>query len=419
VVEPAAPRRNVTPGPVQLPYIGGLDGLRALAVAAVLLYHAGLPVWGGFLGVESFFALSGYLITSLLVAEWLATGRISLATFWMRRARRLLPALFLVLVAVLAYTAIFLPEEARGLRDDALAATFYIMNWHLIWSGQSYFDPLTRPSLLQHVWSLAIEEQFYLLWPLLFMAGARWLRATGLLILTLLGVVASTLLMAYLADPLGDPSRVYYGTDTRAGGLLLGAALALCWAPGRGLATQSRSMGRALDIAGGLALVGLLTSFAVLDEMSAWLYRGGFALVSLLTVVLVAAVTHPQARVLPRLLGLAPLRWVGLRSYGIYLWHWPVFMVTRPYLDVPFDGVGLQLLRFGVVLLLAELSYRLIEMPIRNGGLTRLGQTVRTGHRAAVQARVQLERVAQQPWSMQRAPLLVKQPVERAARRDT
>ncbi|MEJ7871946.1 MAG: acyltransferase, partial [Rubrobacteraceae bacterium] len=204
-----------------LPYIPGLDGLRALAVIAVLLYHAG-PRWapGGFLGVEIFFVISGYLITSLLLAEWRQRGRIDLAAFWVGRARRLLPALYLLLVVTLAFAVLFLPEEVAGLRVDALAAFGYVTNWYFVLGQESYFEAVGRPSLVQHLWSLAIEEQFYLLWPLLFAAGMslgmrRWWRCR-LLLAALVGAAASALLMTFLYGAGVEPSRLYYGTDTRA-----------------------------------------------------------------------------------------------------------------------------------------------------------------------------------------------------------
>ena len=380
----------------------GLDGLRALAVVAVLLYHAGLAsVPGGFLGVEVFFVISGYLITALLVTEWRRRGRIDLAAFWMRRARRLLPALYLVVVATLAYAVVFLPGEVAGLRGDALSAFGYVTNWYLIFGNESYFEAMGRPSLLRHLWSLAVEEQFYLLWPPVVAVGislgARRWRLRRLMFVSLAVAGASALLMVALYTPEIDPSRIYYGTDTRASGLLFGAALAFVWRPGERSSTEActrlarrgpRSAGRfrrrwgwlrpaLLDALGLVALGGLVAFCLRLDEFQPSLYRGGFAAVGLTTAALVAVVAHPQTRVGSLLLGWRPLRWVGERSYGIYLWHWPVFMVTRPGLDVPLDGARLLALRLAVTVLLAHLSYRYVEQPVRHGALGRAWRDIR------------------------------------------
>src|ERR671920_1663400 len=224
----------------RLPYLPGLDGMRALAVIAVLLYHAGgggAFVPGGFLGVEVFFVISGYLITSLILAQWRSTGRVELKAFWVGRARRLLPALYVVLVVTLTYAVVFLPGEVAGLRADVLAAMGYVTNWYLVWGHESYFEAVGRPSLLKHLWSLAVEEQFYLVWPLVLAFGlslgaVRW-RRRRILVVALMGAAGSAVLMALFYRPEGDPSRIYYGTDTRATGLLVGAALAFVWAPWR------------------------------------------------------------------------------------------------------------------------------------------------------------------------------------------
>jgi peptidoglycan/LPS O-acetylase OafA/YrhL len=376
---------SVPAGGLRLPYLPGLDGLRALAVIGVVLYHAGFAwIPGGFLGVEVFFVISGYLITSLLITEWQGKGGIDLKAFWLRRARRLLPALFVLLLATLAFAVIFLPEEVAGLRRDSAAAMGYFTNWSLILRNQSYFETVGRPSLLKHLWSLAVEEQFYLCWPLIFMGLMGLLRSRRRALWAVLaGAVASWLWMAFLYRPDLDPSRVYYGTDTRAAGLLIGAALAFAWIPARHAAAEtSAALSRwlrlraglasaALDLAGLAALVALAIFYVRIDEYQPLLYRGGFALVGLATVAAIAVAVQPRARVVPRLLGWGPLRWVGLRSYGIYLWHWPVFQVTRPQLDLPFDGLPLLALRLTVTLILVELSYRLVEIPVRKGALER------------------------------------------------
>jgi peptidoglycan/LPS O-acetylase OafA/YrhL/CubicO group peptidase (beta-lactamase class C family) len=371
---PAAARESTA---VHLPYLPGLDGLRALAVLAVLFYHAGLRLDGGYLGVEAFFVLSGFLITALLWQDWHANGRINLKAFWLRRARRLLPALFVLLLGTLLLTAVLLPAELGTLLRDTLAALGYVTNWYLIASGQPYFDAVERPPLLQHLWSLAIEEQFYLLWPLLCAAGLHLLGHRGLLGFTLVATLASAGLMAALYEPGAEPSRLYYGTDTRAAGLLLGSALALALTPGNLSGPARRGLGTALDIAGFLALAGLLAAFVLLHEQHPLLYRGGFALVALATAIVVACTTNPAARLLPWLLERQPLRWIGLRSYGIYLWHWPIFMLTRPGVDAP-DTWYVQLLRFGLAIGVAALSYTLVEQPARRGALGRLWRVPRT-----------------------------------------
>jgi peptidoglycan/LPS O-acetylase OafA/YrhL len=375
--------------------------LRAFAVIAVLLYHADLAwIPGGFLGVEVFFVISGYLITALLLAEWRQRGRIDLKTFWLRRARRLLPALYVLLVVTLAFAVVFLPGEVAGLRGDVLAAFGYATNWYLIFGQESYFEAVGRPSLLQHLWSLAVEEQFYLIWPpiLAFMLciGATRLGRRRVLTVALFGAGTSAVAMALLYAPGVDPSRIYYGTDTRTTGLLFGAALAFLWSPGEKY-RPSEARHRRLKLAGrgrfrrrwgwtapllldilGFAALGALTWFCLnLGEFQPFLYMGGFALVGVATAATIMAVVHPYTLIGARLLGSAPLRWIGVRSYGIYLWHWPVFMVTRPELDVPFDGFPLLALRLAATILLADLSYRYIETPIRRGALRRAWKTLR------------------------------------------
>ena len=380
-----SPAHQGETGDVRLSYLPGLDGLRAFAVIAVLLYHAELSwIRGGFLGVEVFFVIRGYLITTLLLTEWHQQGRINLLGFWLRRARRLLPALYLLLVVTLAFAVVFLPGEVARLRGDALAAFGYVTNWYLILGEQSYFETVGRPSLLLHLWSLAVEEQFYLLWPLVLTFALwgvvpmrRWRRRRLALCIALAGAAGSALLMATLYQPDVDPSRVYYGTDTRVAGLLLGAALAFVWVPGQTPRWAKRTRPLLLDVAGLIALGTLVCFYLRLDQYQPFLFEGGFALVALATSVVILVAVHPHTHLGSHLLGWRPLSWIGLRSYSIYLWHWPVFMLTRPELDVPVTGLPLLALRLAATIVLADLSYRFVETPIRTGALGRAWRALR------------------------------------------
>ncbi len=370
---------------VRMRYMPGLDGLRAFAVTGVLLYHATLNwIPGGFLGVDVFFVISGYLITSLLLAEFRNQGGIGLGQFYLRRARRLLPALFLLLGVVGLFAVVFLPDEVTKLRGDVVAALFYGTNWWQIFHNLSYFEAAGRPPLLQHLWSLAVEEQFYLIWPLLLTGMFKlWHgRRRPMLLATLGMIVLSSGLMIALSIHRGypldhDPSRVYYGTDTRAFTMLIGAVLAMVWAPWR-LSDKLTSGARiVLDVVGFGSLAGLAWMFLNVNEFSNDLYRGGFLVCSILAAMVIAVTVHPAAD-LSRLLGLKPLRWIGERSYGIYLWHWPVFMVTRPVLDIGWTGTPNLILRLAVTVAIAELSYRYVEQPIRQGALSRWFKELRS-----------------------------------------
>jgi peptidoglycan/LPS O-acetylase OafA/YrhL len=353
-------------------YVPGLDGLRALAIAAVVLYHADVP-WmpGGFLGVEIFLVISGFLITSLLRDEYRLRGTIDITDFWLRRARRLLPAMWALIFCTALYAAYFLSDELATFRGDAIAALGYAANWVLIFDHKSYFEQAGRPSLLKHFWSLAIEQQFYLFWPGVFalvFARLPRLAASGLL---LFAAGESALWMAVLFDPEVDPSRLYFGTDTRASGLLLGAALALL-RPGRMFESLGQEWRAGLEALGALALGLLVAACFVVDEFEPTLYRGGFFWVALLTVMVITVVHQPGPSWLGRLLSLPPLRWLGVRSYSLYLWHFPIFMVTRPELDIALTGLPALLVRLALALFFAELSYRFVEAPVRSGALTRL-----------------------------------------------
>ena len=358
----------------EMGYLPGLDGVRALAVMGVLLYHGDLTwMQGGFLGVDVFFVLSGFLITTLIVEEFNRSGRIDFKRFYLARARRLLPALLLMLVIVGMLAAFIYRDSAASFRADALASMFYVTNWWYIFSDTSYFEAIGRPPFLAHLWSLAVEEQFYLLWPAVVWLLLRWRGRGAVFYVALGGAVASTLWMAFLAITNGypqeaDPSRAYFGSDSHIMGLLLGAALAMVWRPGR-LSTRLTAGAKAvITTIGVVALLTVIWFFWQVGEYSNFIYRGGFLVLSAVVCVLIAAASHPGAP-FGRMLGAQPMRYIGQRSYGLYLYHWPIYVITRPELDIPLDGPALLGLRLGLTFLVAEISYRYVEIPIRRGAI--------------------------------------------------
>lgn len=359
-------------------YMAGLDGLRALAVIAVIAYHLNLS-WapGGLLGVGVFFVLSGYLITDLLAAEWKRTTRIDLRDFWIRRARRLFPALLVMIVVVLTWVTLFDHSRLLTLRGDILAAVLYISNWWFIFHKVSYFASFGPPSPLGHLWSLAVEEQFYLVWPLVLALAFRYAPKRGPLISwTLAAAMASALTMALIYQPGTDPSRVYYGTDTRAFSLLIGATLAWVW-PSRKLTSSILLRQRlALDFVGGIGLLVVLLMIWKTNQYEVFLYRGGLVLLSVASAMLVAALAHP-ASILGRILAWQPLRWLGTRSYGIYLWHYPVIVLTSPAVNTGRADLSLALFQVAASLGLAALSWKFIEKPILQGASERRRAQIR------------------------------------------
>ena len=354
----------------RLAYAPGLDGIRALSILGIMANHGGLA-WanGGFISVNVFFVLSGYLISSLLLKEWQATGTIRLRAFWARRARRLLPALFLLLAGITLYAWLLAPVDTRStLRSDGLATLFYVANWHQIVAGQSYFAQAATASPLLHTWTLAIEEQFYLLWPLIVLGLLKWRRSPrALAALSLAAAVASAVEMALLFHGGGDPSRLYYGTDTRAQDLLVGATLAFVLGTRRPAPPDSRRS-RA-GVVGALALAGFALEWSRLTFSSGFPYRGGFFLADTLTAVVILGVVRAPSSALARVLGTRPLAYIGKISYALYLWHWPVFVVLD-HARSGLSGVGLFAARLAVTFAAAVASSHLVEMPIRRGAFT-------------------------------------------------
>jgi peptidoglycan/LPS O-acetylase OafA/YrhL len=389
----------------RVPYLPGLDGMRALAVVAVMVYHAN-PDWlpGGFLGVEVFFVISGYLITLLLISERERTYRISLRTFWLRRARRLLPALFTMMAIVVTWTALFQPRALGQLRGDVIAGLFYVSNYYQIWVGQGYtaagdFAPL------RHLWSLAVEEQFYVFWPIVMIVllgrsgtrrvadVSRWLFG---------GAVVLTLIVAALfyGGPIGDPAvtpdaywwigdrpigkidTLYLGTLSRLAGIMLGAAFAMVWRPAAIIRGPLRTKGRWFDVVAVAALV-LLGWMSVTQYLATpsganpFIFRGGLFVCSLATLAVVAAITHRGAMA-NRWLGSGVLVWIGLRSYGLYLYHWPIYQMIRGVAGNKLD-LGEFLVAVVLTVVVAQASYRFVETPIRTGRFAQWRSEVRAG----------------------------------------
>ncbi len=351
----------------ELPYNPALDGVRALAIAFVLCYHGSATlVPGGYVGVDTFFVLSGFLITSILVREQANSGHIALLSFWARRARRLLPALVVMVGAVLLWTHFFARGDYQDLGSDARSVLFYFANWHFS-SGASYVDLGSAPSPFLHTWSLAIEEQFYLVWPLLLLGAFKLgLSRAKLLTLTLLAAAGSAVLMVCLYDPMRDPTAIYYNTATRAQALLIGAALAfvLAW-----WSHIVRRLGaKAWGSLAAVGCVGLVVLSATMTIGGTFTYEGGLTCAALCAAALVGGVTLAGSSFVSRCLSLKPIRYVGRISYGVYLWHWPIF-VGLDGARTGLDGPALFLIRLVVTFTIAIASFHLIEMPIRRGAL--------------------------------------------------
>lgn len=349
-------------------YLTGLDGLRAVAVIAIIIYHLN-PLWlpGGFLGVDTFFVISGYLITSLLIHEYQSKGTIDLGAFWIRRIKRLIPAVFFLICVVILYTLFFEPQIIKTIKHDSIAAIFYVSNWWYIFEETSYFEA-GEPKPLMHLWSLAIEEQFYIIWPVIFLFLLKVKKLQKYIPYIILGVTMVSLgLMIYFMVPNMDNSRVYFGTDTRAHTILLGVLLAFIWPPFNLKSETPKRYQQIIDITGVTSLIVLILFMIFTKDYSNWLYAGGLFLVTLLTLPAIAASVHPTSK-LAHALSNPIMLWIGTRSYSLYLWHYPIIVFMNMHYvagQIPPHIIILQVI---FTCIAAELSFRFVETPIRRQG---------------------------------------------------
>ena len=355
-------------------YIPAIDGLRAIAVIAVTLYHLGISwIPGGFLGVDLFFVISGYVITRLLLDSIQERGGLDLRDFYMARIRRLLPPLVFMIVVTSIVVGIWAPDTTKKFLTDAPFSLFGGMNWWLVFNHQDYFESSGRPPLLQHTWSLAVEAQFYLLWPLILLLvlkyfGKKVIPAAALTIAAISGV--ALMLVSFQLDAANSSkvSHVYFGTDTHSIGLFLGAALAVSWIPQNFNLQVTRRAQDFIDGIGVFGFIGILATFALIDETKPTLYKLAFPLAGIFGTAILISIVHPASRFAP-LLRNKILLWIGERSYAIYLWHWVIFQISRPQVDLDGENWALFSLRILLVLAMADISLRLVELPIRSGAV--------------------------------------------------
>lgn len=356
-------------------YIPAIDGLRAIAVIAVILYHLGFDwIPGGFLGVDLFFVISGYVITRLLLDSIDRSGGLDLRAFYLARIRRLLPALLFMVITTAIAVGIWAPETIKRLVIDTPFALTGTMNWWLVGRELDYFEAIGRPSLLQHTWSLAVEAQFYFLWPLILLlilrfAGKKRISLVALIIAGFSGI--SLMIVSLSLDSASDSkvSHIYFGTDTHSIGLFLGAALAVNWIPQNFKEEVSKKAQDFIDGIGVFGFIGILATFLLIDESDPTLYKIAFPLAGIFATAIITSIVHPASRFAP-ILQNRVLLWIGERSYAIYLWHWVVFQVTRPEVDLAGQSWALLALRILIVCALADISLRYVELPVRRGVLS-------------------------------------------------
>jgi peptidoglycan/LPS O-acetylase OafA/YrhL len=355
-------------------YIPAIDGLRAIAVMAVIFYHLGFSwIPGGFLGVDLFFVISGYVITRLLLDSIERSGGLDLRAFYLARIRRLLPALAFMLITTAIAVGIWAPDTIKRFLIDTPFALTGSMNWWLVGRHLDYFEAIGRPSLLQHTWSLAVEAQFYLIWPLILLAilkffGKQRVSIAALTIAAISGVALMFVSFSLDASNAASVSHVYFGTDTHSIGLFLGAALAVSWIPQNFKTEVSKKAQDFIDSIGVVGFLGILATFLLIDENNPALYKIAFPLAGLFAAAIITSIVHPASRFAP-ILQNRVLLWIGERSYAIYLWHWVIFQVTRPEVDLAGASWAMYSLRILVVFALADISLRFVELPVRRGVL--------------------------------------------------
>jgi peptidoglycan/LPS O-acetylase OafA/YrhL len=355
-------------------YIPAIDGLRAIAVMAVIFYHLGFDwIPGGFLGVDLFFVISGYVITRLLLDSIERSGGLDLRAFYLARLRRLLPALIFMLVTTAIAVGIWAPDTIKRFLIDTPFALTGSMNWWLVGRHLDYFEAIGRPSLLQHTWSLAVEAQFYLVWPLILLLilkffGKKRISIVSLAIAAISGITLMLVSFSLDASSAQSVSHVYFGTDTHSIGLFLGAALAVSWIPQNFKSEVSRKAQDFIDGIGVFGFLGILSTFLLIDETNPALYKIAFPLAGIFAAAIITSIVHPASRFAP-ILQNRVLLWIGERSYAIYLWHWVIFQVTRPEVDLAGATWAMTLLRILIVFALADISLRFVELPVRRGVL--------------------------------------------------
>jgi len=353
-------------------YISSIDGLRAIAVTAVLLYHLGISwIPGGFLGVDLFFVISGYVITRLILDSINQSSALDLRAFYAARLRRIYPGFLFMVVCTILFIGVWAPEAIKRFLSDLPYALTGTINWLLVARHQDYFETIGRPPLLQHTWSLAVELQFYLIWPIILLTILKYFGKRNIARIALIIAIISGTALFFVSLQLDQSnaqqvSHIYFGTDTHSLGLFLGSALAVSWIPQNLSADIEKRAQDVIDGIGVVGLLGLISTFLFIDETNASLYRLAFPLAGIFGCLVIISLVHPASRFAP-IISTAPFRWVGQRSYGIYIWHWVIFQVTRPSVDLSGQTWALYLARVLLVLALADISLRWVEIPFRQG----------------------------------------------------